>query len=155
MAEAPCEAWFYHLERAGLDEVLPDLLEKTLARGWRALVWCRDEARIARIDEALWTWRDESFLPHGRADEPFAEAQPVLLSTITDRRNRADVLFTLDGDPGGDLAGFTRCVVIFDGRSEDELAAARRFWSRRRREGAPATYWRQGENRGWRKEAEA
>jgi DNA polymerase-3 subunit chi len=148
----PCEVWFYHLERAGFEEVLPDLLEKSLARGWRALVWCADETRLKRIDETLWTWRDDSFLPHGLAHEPFAEAQPVLLSTSPERRNGADALFAVGGDPGGDLEGFVRCVVVFDGRSQEELDGARRFWSRGRREGLPVTYWRQGENRGWRKE---
>ena len=33
-----CEVWFYHLERTSLDQALPELLEKTLARGWKALV---------------------------------------------------------------------------------------------------------------------
>ena len=37
MAEA-CEVWFYHLERTSLDQALPELLEKTLARGWKAVV---------------------------------------------------------------------------------------------------------------------
>ena len=32
------EIWFYHLERSTLDQVLPTLLEKTLERGWRALI---------------------------------------------------------------------------------------------------------------------
>ncbi len=155
MADTPCEVWFYHLERARFDEVLPDLLEKTLARGWRALVWREDEAGLARLDEALWTWRDDSFLPHGLAGEPFAEAQPVLLSTSLDRPNGAEVLFAVEGDPGGTFPGFRRCVVIFDGRSPDDLTSARRLWSRCRRDGLPATYWRQGENRGWRKEAVA
>jgi DNA polymerase-3 subunit chi len=154
VAQAPCEVWFYHLERAGFDEVLPDLLEKTLARGWRALVWCEDEARLAHLDALLWTWRDDSFLAHGLAQEPFAEAQPVLLATMPEPRNGAQALFAVDGDPGCDLAGFARCVVIFDGRSQDELAGARRFWSRCRREGLAATYWRQGETRGWRKEGQ-
>ena len=39
MAEsAATEVWFYHLERTGLDQALPELLEKTLQRGWRAVV---------------------------------------------------------------------------------------------------------------------
>ena len=33
-----CEVWFYHLERQGLDQVLPALLERTLQKGWRARV---------------------------------------------------------------------------------------------------------------------
>ena len=38
MSDAKPEIWFYHLERSTLDQVLPGLLEKTLQRGWRALV---------------------------------------------------------------------------------------------------------------------
>jgi DNA polymerase-3 subunit chi len=30
--------WFYHLEASTLEGVLPGLLEKTLEKGWRALV---------------------------------------------------------------------------------------------------------------------
>ncbi|MGA7117695.1 MAG: DNA polymerase III subunit chi, partial [Hyphomicrobium sp.] len=32
------EVLFYHLERQPLERVLPGLLEKTLQRGWRAVV---------------------------------------------------------------------------------------------------------------------
>ena len=45
MAEGACEVWFYHLERTGLDQALPELLDKTLQRGgrrglpWGALDW--------------------------------------------------------------------------------------------------------------------
>ena len=38
MSQGPCEVWFYHLERTALDQALPELLEKTLAKGWKALV---------------------------------------------------------------------------------------------------------------------
>mgnify|MGYP000971257087 CR=1 FL=1 len=63
-AAAPCEVWFYHLERTGLDQALPELLEKTLARGWRALVRAQDKDRIEHLDglcrvgldPAIWRW---------------------------------------------------------------------------------------------------
>ena len=86
MTETPaaCEVWFYHLEQSPVEEVLPDLLEKTLARGWRALVVSPDERRIERLDEQLWTERPSSFLPHGKADDGGAENQPV--STRRPRR---------------------------------------------------------------------
>ena len=69
MAEG-CEVWFYHLERTGLDQALPELLEKTLARGWKALVRTPEPQRIEHLDGWLWSYRDESFLPHGPAGEP-------------------------------------------------------------------------------------
>jgi DNA polymerase-3 subunit chi len=152
VADAPCEVWFYHLERTALEQVLPELLEKTLGRGWRAKVRSMDPSKLEALDALLWTYRDESFLPHGLASEPHAERQPVLLSDRDETPNGAEALFVVDGDPG-DLAGHTRCVLIFDGRQEVALTEARRLWTRYRKAGHPVTYWRQSETRGWEKQA--
>src|SRR5476651_65375 len=102
------ETWFYHLERSALEPVLVDLLERTLKRGWRAVVRSPDPKRIEELDEKLWTYRDEGFLPHGRADEPLAERQPILLSTGEQRPNGAHALFLLDGAELGALADYER-----------------------------------------------
>ena len=59
------DVWFYHLERQSLEQVLPVLLDRALARGWRAAVQATAAERIAALDELLWTWTDESFLAHG------------------------------------------------------------------------------------------
>ena len=85
MSEAPCEVWFYHLERSGLDQVLPELLERTLARGWKAIVRSREADRVEHLDGWLWSYRDESFLPHGPSDEPQAARQPILVPIATGR----------------------------------------------------------------------
>ena len=152
MTEASaCEVWFYHLERASLEQVLPELLEKTLARGWKARVASDSPDRIEAMDAWLWTYRDDSFLPHGRTDEPLADRQPVLVGPGTDNPNAAQALFVVDGDPG-DLAGYLRCVVIFDGRDDSALQTARALWTRYRKAGHGVTYWKQGESRGWEKQ---
>ena len=148
----PCEVWFYHLERTSLEQVLPELLEKTLSRGWRARIRTAESERIDALDSWLWTYRDDSFLPHGLIGEPFAERQPILLGDGSDNPNGAQALFLLGGDPG-DLAGYDRCVVIFDGRDEPALQGARALWSRCRKAGHAVTYWRQGESRGWEKQS--
>ena len=59
------EVLFYHLERQGLEKVLPSLVVKTLERGWRAVVQAGSAERLAAIDLALWTYKEESFLAHG------------------------------------------------------------------------------------------
>jgi DNA polymerase-3 subunit chi len=146
-----CEVWFYHLERSGLDQVLPELLEKTLQRGWRALVRSPDVERIKHLDGWLWTYRDDSFLPHATADGPQAERQPILLTTAAANLNRADALFLIDGADAGSLDDIQRCIVLFDGRDEAALAAARRRWKEVQASGSPASYWRQAE-RGWEKQ---
>ena len=147
-----CEVWFYHLERTALDQALPELLEKTLARGWRALVRSPAADRIEHLDGWLWSWRDDSFLPHGVAGEPQAERQPVLLTTGEANDNGAQALFLIDGAAPLDLSGYTRCLILFDGREEASVRAAREQWKTLKAQGCPVSYWKQSD-RGWEKAA--
>ena len=146
------EVWFYHLERTGLDQALPELLEKTLQRGWKALVRTPAPERIEHLDGWLWSYRDDSFLPHAPAEEPNAARQPILLTTGQENPNGADALFLIDGAEPGDLGGFQRCVVLFDGADPAQLARARSQWTQLKGQGHAASYWRQKE-RGWEKQA--
>ena len=153
MADASLtEVWFYHLERTGLEQALPELLEKTLQRGWKALVRVRDADRLAHLDGWLWTYRDDSFLPHAPDDEAGAARQPILLTTGFENANGADALFLVDGAEPGELAGYERCVVLFDGADEAQLAVARAQWSAVKATGVSVSYWKQ-QARGWEKQA--
>jgi DNA polymerase-3 subunit chi len=146
---APCEVWFYHLERTALDQALPELLEKTLAKGWRALVRTTAVERLDHLDGWLWSYRDDSFLAHGTADEPLAERQPILLTTSAENINAANALFLVDGAEAGALEGYERCILMFDGRDPDATAEARERWKAFRDAGHSVSYWRQGAERGW------
>lgn len=75
------EVLFYQLDHQPLDKVLPGLLQKTLERGWRAVVQAGSEERIEALDALLWTYADDSFLPHGTARDGAADRQPVFLTT--------------------------------------------------------------------------
>ena len=79
---APTEVLFYHLEQQTLDKVLPTLVEKTLERGWRAVVQAGTQERLAAIDLALWTYKEDSFLAHGSAKDGHA-AEPVSYTHLT------------------------------------------------------------------------
>ncbi len=152
MSGGPCEVWFYHLERSSLEQVLPELLGRTLARGWRAEVCNPDEAFRKRLDEHLWTFRDESFLAHGPAGDSFSSRQPILISAAPTRQNGAQALFAL-GEEIGELEGFDRCILIFDGHDAAKVAAAREAWKTCKARNLPVSYWRQGETGGWSREA--
>ena len=95
MSDVSPEIWFYHLERSTLEQVLPGLMEKTRERGWRALVRAADPALLDDIDERLWTYRDDSFLAHGRDGGPEAARQPILLTEGVENPNAAQALFIL------------------------------------------------------------
>ena len=116
------EILFYHLERGRLEDVLPGLLEKTLERGWRAVVQTGTKERTEMLDSFLWTYRDESFLPHAMSGD--RDANPVWLTADPfDAEEERDVLFLVDGAAASPdtLNGLERCVMIFDGRDDDAL----------------------------------
>lgn len=152
MADVPCEMWFYHLERTGLDQALPELLEKTLQRGWKAVVRTRESDRVEHLDGWLWSYRDDSFLPHAPADDPAAARQPVLITIGVENPNAADALFLIDGAEPGDLSGYARCVVLFDGGDAAQLGLARAQWAQAKGKGLSVSYWKQ-QGRGWEKQA--
>ncbi|MGZ5932978.1 MAG: DNA polymerase III subunit chi, partial [Rhizomicrobium sp.] len=91
------EALFYHLERRALDDVLPGLIEKTLERGWRAVIRTESSERADAIDNLLWTYNDQSFLPHAQAGDGNPKRQPVLITVEEDNPNDANVLFLVGG----------------------------------------------------------
>ena len=110
------EVLFYHLQRQPLERVLPVLLEKSLERGWRVVVQAVSEERADALDALLWTFRDDSFLPHGTWREREAPEQPVLLTVHEHNPNAATIRFLLDGAPvPGDAHTYERIVVLFDG----------------------------------------
>lgn len=146
------EVLFYHLERASLESVLPGLLEKTLERGWRAVVRCGSRERIEKLDGHLWTYRDDSFLPHAAAGE--GEDQPVWLTDDDGAPNDPQILFLVDGAETevSKIDGLERCVMIFDGNDNEAVARARAFWKTAASNGHDATYWRQSEQGRWEKQ---
>ena len=150
------EVFFYHLTDRPLDQALPELLEKTLERGWRALVRGTEAARLARLDTLLWTRRQEDFLPHGLAGGEHDAAQPILLTTASENTNLADILMLVDGARVDldEVAGFTRACVMFDGHDDQQLSAAREDWKAVSDAGLTAQYWAQDDGR-WVKKAES
>lgn len=146
------EILFYHLERASLDGVLPGLLEKTLARGWRAVVRAGSRERVEALDGHLWTYRDETFLPHSAGGD--GARQPVWLTDGDDAPNDPQILFLVDGAEAAleAIDPLERCVMIFDGNDEDALTRARAFWKVAAGAGHDATYWRQSPEGRWEKQ---
>ena len=146
------ELLFYHLQGQRLERVLPMLLEKSLERGWRAIVQGASEERLDALDAHLWTYRDDGFLPHGTLREAEAAAQPVLLTVNDGNPNAASVRFLIDGAPmPADAAAYQRIVLLFNGEDEDAVLAARSQWTDAKAKGFEATYWQPDEQGRWAK----
>ncbi len=148
------EVLFYHLERARLEDVLPQLAQKTLERGWKAVVQAVDPARLQELSEQFWQWRDDEFLAHGSGPDANAHLQPVWLTTGDDNPNGSNIRFLVDGAKFDDPAGLDRLIILFDGNDETAVLAARKQWKTVSSQGFMATYWQQDERGRWIKKAE-
>jgi DNA polymerase-3 subunit chi len=152
------EVLFYHLEKRGLDDVLPGLVEKTLERGWRALIRTESADRAGAIDALLWTYNEQTFLPHAQLGDGDAARQPVLITAEEGNPNHAQLLFLVGGADAPDWDGeaaktFVRIAVLFDGRDPAALAAARVAWKDAKDAGHDVTYWKETSSGKWEKQA--
>jgi len=148
------EVLFYHLTESRLEEALPDLLERSLARGWRVVVQSMTMERRDALDHHLWIYRDDAFLPHGTDGDASGAMQPILLTVEPDQRaNDPQVRFLVEGAVPASLEGYVRGVYLFDGHDETQLAVARERWTAEKSAGHAVTYWQQSEDRRWMKKA--
>lgn len=162
---------FYHLTRSRLEDALPVMLKRTLQRQGRAVVRFADTAALKAMDERLWTFDEAEFIPHGHEQTGFADQQPVWLTLGLDNPAEATFLFVTEGAEIAHFETYDVCAVLFDGRLEQSVQAARVLWKDIRdsmqtppkegaKEGAKEgseegfeahslTYWQQNDQGGW------
>ena len=137
---------FYHLTAAPLERVLPSICEKVLASGERLLL-VAGAAHLARLDELLWTYAADSFLPHARREAGTCETQPVLLSDTPEPLNGATNIALADSVWREEALAFDRTFYFFD---DDRVEAARANWrALSKRSDVEARYWKQDERGRW------
>ncbi len=144
---------FYHLQKWPLERALPELLERVLVRGLKAVVVASSPERAKDLDALLWSYREDSWLPHGSAGSGEASAQPVWITDCAENPNDAEVLVITDGADILDPGGFLRCLDIFDGAVADDVAAARLRWTKARDAGHELVYWQQDGDGRWTEKA--
>lgn len=144
------EVLFYHLQGMSLESVLPPLLEKSLERGWRVVVQSTSLERAEALDSHLWTYSDDSFLPHATWQVRDAAEQPIILSIEDGNPNGANVRFLIDNAAlPADCDSYERVVLVFNGEDAEALAAARGAWSDCKARGFDVTYWQTDERGRW------
>lgn len=144
------EVLFYHLQGMTLEGVLPPLIEKSIERGWRVTVQAASEERADTLDGDLWTYRDDSFLPHGTWRDRDAADQPVVISIDESNFNCSHVRFLVDrAELPADAEAYERVVLVFNGEDDEAVAAARLAWSHCKARGLDVTYWQTDDRGRW------
>lgn len=149
----PAEVMFYHLERQPVETILPKLVEKTVERGWRAVIQVSSAEWIEALDAALWTYSDESFLAHGTEKSGSILEQPVYITAGHETPNGAGVRFLIDGAVAASFSGPARIIFLFNGNDPDTVASARSQWRAAKAAGCKLTYWQQSDSGRWEQKA--
>jgi DNA polymerase-3 subunit chi len=139
---------FYHLQKTPLEQVLPKLCEKAFSTGKKIKILLGNEERIDFINTLLWTYSEESFLPHGSKKDGFIDEQPIFISSEANNENNADILILADNAyPDLDfLTTFERVLNIFDGGDDIALNNARDYWKQIKSLDYELHYWQQKDN---------
>ncbi|PCI44917.1 MAG: DNA polymerase III subunit chi [Alphaproteobacteria bacterium] len=144
---------FYHLLHMPLSSALPKLLEKVQGAGLKAVIKVGSEDHMSELNDALWCFNKQSFLPHGTMKSKFCDQQPLYLTTGDENPAGASVLVLVDSMESHDLDKYDRCLEIFDGTDTQAVSAARVRWKTYQDAGHELTYWQQTEQGGWSKKA--
>nr|VFJ61861.1 MAG: DNA polymerase III, chi subunit [Candidatus Kentron sp. DK] len=122
---------FYILETAvGTDipHMACRITEKAWKSGFRVFIHTGARFTAAKMDELLWSFRAESFVPHTiHATAANEDKYPVLIGTGADPGEALDVVINLGDDTPPFLLGSNRVVEIVAGNARDRESGRQRY----------------------------
>jgi len=147
------EVRFYHLQRQGLEEALPKLVEKIYSTGLKVIIKTADVEMQDKLDRALWEYSSASFIPHDISGCKQSDIQPIYLTTVDENPTKATIQIIVNAAESNITQDFERCLYMFDGRDENIVTAARTAWKALKDKDWEMSYWQQREVGGWEKKA--
>lgn len=91
--------------------LITETVEKLFLEGKRIQILAPNDASLNYIDDLLWAYKAESFLPH--AISASATPEPLIITKSHDNLNKADILFNLLPTPPNP-AVLNQYAVIYD-----------------------------------------
>lgn len=130
---------FYILQEISVDAQLLfacRLVDKAMRRGNRVFINVVDLATARILDELLWSFRPESFIPHAIINTEDAAEVPVVISPGQDQAGHHDLLINLTADLPEFFSRFQRMAEVVV-QNAAVLEATRRHYTFFRSRGYP------------------
>ena len=105
------------------------LVDECYGRRQRCFVRVANDAEAQRIDELLWTFRDQAFIPHQVMDTP-PSIDPNVMVLIGDGAAPAEyksLMINLSGAVPGDVSAFTQMIEVVDAEPQRKQQARERY----------------------------
>ena len=117
---------FYLLEENEPDDIWLTtcrLIEKIYLRNHRVFILCDNQKDAETLDELLWTFRDDSFIPHNLQGEGPEPPPPVQIGYNDKPQSHRDILINLSSSIPAFYNQFRRVLeVVGNDEKEKELS---------------------------------
>ena len=118
----------FHSEVADKVAYACRLVRKARSADCSVVVLTADGRQLAALDEALWTFSEQDFLPHVTAGDPLAQQTPVILTASDDAElPHHQVLINLSDTTPAHFASFERMFEIVSSDATDKAAGRERY----------------------------
>lgn len=140
------EIRFYHLQKTAEEFAVAQIATKALASGKRVFIRAADAVQAEVLNGALWTYRADSFVPHGTSKDGHASRQPVFIGADNEVPNDAKIFIMTSACVEEPMDGFDlRCEMLCEANKEP----ARARWRAYKEQGHTVTYWLETPEGGW------
>jgi DNA polymerase-3 subunit chi len=104
------------------------LIRRARAANCRIVVLTADGRQLAALDEALWTFSEQDFLPHVAAGDPLSSQTPIILSADDETElPHHQILINLSDATPAHFASFERMFEIVSRDEADKTAGRERY----------------------------
>jgi len=106
-----------------------EIAEENYARGRKLQIIALDQGQAERLDDLLWTFKPDSFVPHGLwAGSPDEPDQPVVITTRKEQVVGMDSLLMMGYSEIDLVSRFSHAFhLVVD--NEERLDSSRRYWT--------------------------
>ena len=147
------EIRFYHLRTKTAAQALPEILATALESCRRVVIKTADEKAVTSLNDYLWTYQADAFLPHGNKKDGHAADQPIWITADNDNPNGAQILITTGGAIPEKPEDYALCCEMLEDSDPEQVTAARTRWKAYKEQEFELTYWQQTDKGGWEKKA--
>jgi len=142
-------AYFYNSSQRDIVADISLLTENLYKDRNRILVYCKDEETVKIIDDFLWAYKEDKFIPHSKDKNEQSSVYPILISTEIDGAYKHNILLALNGVliEEKDWQKFNKVYYFFDDQENKEKENARLMWKSFSALKVVCKYWVSKENK--------
>ena len=130
MVATMTEVIFVEVTASRMEMRACEIAEHTYAQGDRLQIVAIDEEQAARLDDLLWTYKPDNFVPHGLWRGPDSDSdQPVMITARKERVPGMASLLTMDYSPVEMVQQFSKVIHVVVVDNQERLEASRRYWT--------------------------